>query len=341
MPNVITSENIRSADAKPKDKKSVQPNNNPNDTPVNSRRWQDFLLTLPQPILVLGSLIAVATMQVYEWMDPDLFTAIMIITPLPLMLVAERIWTKRQDWTLTPREFAEDVFWVGSGWLLWFPFYSDYYQTPISEGFKAVRDLTPLHVSFAPTSVLGLVISAILVRTLIEFIYYWLHRVQHASLFWWRIHATHHHITKMGAARSDRGHPLEYLALFVGSPIILSLLAASDELIAAVGAFSLFSAYINHSNLPLKSGVYGWFFTTAEQHQLHHSLDMPSSNTNFGCNIIIWDRIFGTYSGRTDIAAIGAGSGKPLTIWQQYKIAFVNKDKLTKGLICEYLRSWR
>jgi len=29
--------------------------------------------------------------------------------------------------------------------------------------------------------------------------YYWLHRIQHESMFWWRMHATHHHLTKMSA----------------------------------------------------------------------------------------------------------------------------------------------
>lgn len=42
----------------------------------------------------------------------------------------------------------------------------------------------------------------------------------------------------MGAARADRGHPLEFLALFVGSPIILAILRASDEVIAVSGTFT-------------------------------------------------------------------------------------------------------
>jgi sterol desaturase/sphingolipid hydroxylase (fatty acid hydroxylase superfamily) len=148
--------------------------------------------------------------------------------------------------------------------------------------------------------------------------------------FWWRIHATHHHITKMGAARSDRTHPLEFLALMVGSPIILALAGASNAVIAVSGAFNFMSAYLNHSNLPLYSGFYGLYFTTAKQHHLHHSHDSTSSDANFGCTIIIWDRIFGTYSGRKDIEKMGAGTGKALSILEQYKMAFVSNDKLTK-----------
>ncbi|MFT5677092.1 MAG: sterol desaturase/sphingolipid hydroxylase (fatty acid hydroxylase superfamily), partial [Paraglaciecola sp.] len=221
-----------------------------------SKRKQ-FLLSLPQPILVLGSMLAVASAYAYQWFDAEFFTVIMIILPLPLILIAERIWTKRQDWILTPKEFAEDAFWLATSGLIWVPFYSNFYKTPISEGFKALRDASPLNFELKPESMLGLILAAILLRTLVEFIYYWLHRMQHKFLFWWRIHATHHHITKMGAARSDRTHPLEFLALMVGSPIILALAGASDAVIAVSGAFNFMSAYLNHSNLPLRSGIYG------------------------------------------------------------------------------------
>ena len=303
-------------------------------------------------MLVFLAVFAVASIQIYNWFDSDLFTALMIVLLLPLVLIAKRIWTKRPDWVLTPKEFTEDVFWLAGAVFIWYPFYTDYYQTPISEEFKAVRDSLPLGFTIEPTSVLGLVFAAIMVRTLIEFIYYWLHRAQHSSLFWWRIHATHHHITKMGAARADRGHPLEFLVLFVGSPIILAILRASDEVIAVSGTFTLFSAYLTHANLPLKSGIYGWFFTTAEQHHLHHSHDFASSNTNFGCVIIIWDRIFGTYSGRTDVEKIGAGSfcvQKSVTLeqWvarygnvqrQRVLIATVANKAVTKPLPADELK---
>jgi len=71
---------------------------------------RDFLWTLPQPVLVLGSMLAMASAFTFGWAEPKLFALIMIILPLPLVLLAERIWVKRQDWILTPKEFAEDAF---------------------------------------------------------------------------------------------------------------------------------------------------------------------------------------------------------------------------------------
>jgi sterol desaturase/sphingolipid hydroxylase (fatty acid hydroxylase superfamily) len=81
-----------------------------------------------------------------------------------------------------------------------------------------VRDAAPLQITIEPDTVLGLLAAALLLRIILGFIYYWLHRVQHESLFWWRIPATHHFITKLVCMRGARTHPLEYLALSLGTP---------------------------------------------------------------------------------------------------------------------------
>tara|TARA_R110002110_G_scaffold101523_2_gene257909 strand:- start:911 stop:1885 length:975 start_codon:yes stop_codon:yes gene_type:complete len=298
------------------------------DKAKNQDKTTAFLWSLPQPFLVFGSMIMVSSAFVTEWMDPRLLAAIMLIAPLPLILIAERIWTRRSDWELTPKEFFEDAFWLACGYFLWMPLFDDYYESPISDAFTWVRETTAFPFTLAPESIVGIILAAILVKAAVEFIYYWLHRLQHVSLFCWRIHATHHHITKMGAARADRTHPLEYIALSLGAPIVLAISNASDAVIATTAAFGFWNGYMNHANLPLRSGFYGWIFGTAEMHQLHHSRDLASSRSNYGGNIIIWDRLFGTFSGSTDIEAIGAGTGKPLDIWTQYKMAFVSDDEL-------------
>ncbi|MFK7914411.1 MAG: sterol desaturase family protein, partial [Pseudomonadales bacterium] len=241
----------------------------------------------------------------------------------------ERYWTKRKDWLLKPSEMAEDAFWLAFAGVLWIPLYSDFYETPISEGIRAIRDMTPLSISMAPESLLGLVGAALSVMIISSFVYYWLHRVQHESQFWWRLHATHHHITKMGCMRGDRTHPLEYLALALGTPIALALLGASDHVMAVAGAFGIWNGILNHSNLPLKPmPLYDWLFATAQQHHVHHAHERRQSDSNYGCNIILWDRLFGTYCGDTKVGQIGAGKAVPLSIKQQLAMPFYSKEKL-------------
>jgi sterol desaturase/sphingolipid hydroxylase (fatty acid hydroxylase superfamily) len=281
-----------------------------------------------QPVLVLGSMILVATMVASEWANHKLYAVIMIMLPIPVLLIAERFLAKRRDWLLKPAELWEDAFWYGMGIFLWGPIVSGYYSTPISEGFRAIRDRSPLDITVAPETVTGLVLGALLIRVLSSFPYYWLHRVQHESLLFWRLHATHHHITKMSCMRGARTHPLEHLTFF-GAAIFLALLGASDEVIAVSAAFGMWNGKLNHSNLPLKSmPVYDWVFATAMQHHVHHAHKREQADSNYGCNIILWDRIFGTYCGDTEVGQIGAGKAKPLSIKEQIMLAFYPDKRL-------------
>ncbi|MCY4357944.1 MAG: sterol desaturase family protein [Gammaproteobacteria bacterium] len=303
--------------------------------PISSasvRGWNHIIWSSVQPVMVLGTMTLVAAMTSFDWMDPKLFAAIMIVIPVPAVIIAERIWTKRKDWILEPTEMIEDAFWLACGALLWVPLYSSYYQTPVSDGFKAVRDLAPLQITIAPTSFLGLLGGAMVILLLSSFIYYWLHRIQHESLFWWRIHATHHHITKMGCMRKDRTHPLEWATLLIGTPTALALLGANDEVMPVVGAYAIWTGVLNHSNLPIRTTpIYDWVFATAPQHHTHHSCVRRQADSNYGCRIILWDRLFGTYCSEEDVEKIGAGKCVPLSIKEQLALAFYSKDRL-KGL---------
>lgn len=299
---------------------------------LSSKAWSlnRILWMSVQPVLVLGSMILVATMVSGEWANHKAYALVMIILPIPFLIVAERIWSKRKDWILEPHELAEDGFWIAMGAFLWGPLISDFYSTPISEGFRAVRDRSPLDITIAPETAMGLVAGALLLRLCASFIYYWLHRVQHESLFFWRMHATHHHITKMSCMRGARTHPLEYLALAISTPIILALFGASDSVIAVSAAFGMWNSKLNHSNLPLISmPVYDWIFATAQQHHVHHAHERRQADSNYGCNIILWDRVFGTYCGDTEVGQIGAGKAVPLSIKEQLMLAFYPNRRLT------------
>lgn len=290
--------------------------------------WRDFLLTLPQPMLVFGAMLLVATAYATGWTDAGQLTSILLFCPIPMLLIVERLAPKRGDWLLTWKEFAEDVFWVGCVYLIWAPLYGDFYDTPISDAFAWLRDASFVPFQLDATTSLGLLGAALIGMFVSEFIYYWLHRLQHRVMFFWRMHATHHHITKMSAARADRTHPLEFLALNLGPAMTLAFLGASEAVVAVALTFRIFSAYTNHANLPLRSGVYGWIFTTPEWHQLHHSKERSESDTNFGCSIILWDRLFGTFSAKTELDAIGNGTGKALSIAMQLTLPFRSNETL-------------
>jgi sterol desaturase/sphingolipid hydroxylase (fatty acid hydroxylase superfamily) len=293
-----------------------------------------ILWALPQPLLVAGSVLFVAAMLVNEWGGEyyRVWALVVSVSVTPLLLIAERFWAKKKSWLLKPDEMLEDVFWMASGGLLWGPIISDLYRTPVSEGFRSLRDISPLQIEFQPTTVLGLIGAMLVIRFTSSFFYYWLHRIQHESLFWWRMHATHHHLTKLSAMRGNRTHPFEYLALGLGTPMALALMGASDEVFIVSAAFGMWNGKFNHANLPMVSmPVWDWFFATSQQHHCHHAHERRQADSNYGCDIIFWDRVFGTYCGDAEVGPAGAGKGVRLSIKDQLMLAFYS-DKRLKSL---------
>lgn len=311
----------------------------PMDPPIYpyKSKLTEFLWTLPQPLIALTAMSAVAIAITSEAMTPealggdaDTLTAILLFSPLILLLGAERIWTKKKAWLLNKKDFVEDLFWIFTAAYIWLPLIGDYYRTPIKDAFEWIRDNSFIPFTLEATTIPGLILCAVFVQTTTEFIYYWIHRWSHQYTLLWRTHATHHHITKMSAMRSDRTHPTEFLALSISTPVILALFGATSEVVAVSAALGFCNGWITHSNLPMRSGVWNWMFTSPEHHQLHHSQNFDDSNTNFGCGVIIWDRIFGTFSDSSYIERCGSGTGRQLSLYEQYVLAFYPSKKLTR-----------
>mgnify|MGYP006108921295 FL=1 len=284
--------------------------------------------SLPQPIILLGFSLLVANAAITGWIDLSVLVPVLLFVPIPLLLLAERLIPKRKDWLLDWKDLIEDLFWLACSFLIWGPIYDDAYETPISNLFALLRDNSGFPFRLEAETIGGLLVAAFIAIFVAEFIGYWAHRVQHRFMFLWRIHATHHHITKMSVARAERTHPLEFLGLNLGSAVALAFLGASAEVVAVVVVFRLNTAHLCHSNLPLVSGAFGWLFNTPEWHQLHHSCIYKESNTNFGCTVIIWDRIFGTFSGKNHIKQVGNGTGEKLSIVTQLLIPFKSDQAL-------------
>lgn len=290
-----------------------------------------FLWSLPQPVYVIGAAALAASAAATGWMDSGLLVTLLVYLPIPLLLLFERLVPKRQDWLLSWKDLAEDSFWVLTNVYIWVPIYDDNYDTPISTLFASVRDSSGFPFKLEAGTTLGILFLAIIGLLASEFIGYWAHRVQHRFMFFWRIHATHHHLTKMSVARAQRGHPLENLGLNLGFAVAFAFLGASDAVIGVAAVIGASTGFISHGNVPLRPGWFGWLFNTPTWHQLHHSNNYGESNTNYGCVLIIWDRVFGTFSGKESIERVGNGTGRHLSLWTKYTLPF-RSNKFIRGL---------
>lgn len=139
---------------------------------------------------------------------------------------------------------------------------------------------------------------------MLDFIYYWHHRAEHASRWLWPVHAVHHQSPICDASVSTRVSALTAIATgIVALPLAL---AGVDPLTYAL-AYLLHTGLVGtlHTRLPRWLERVGLVFNTPYLHRGHHSSSPKARNRNFGGVFIVWDRLFGTFESRCEGAAFG------------------------------------
>ena len=124
------------------------------------------------------------------------------------------------------------------------------------------------------------------------------HVLVHAVPALWRLHRVHHADLDYDLTTGARFHPLEIvLSMLIKFATILVL---GPSVVAVVIFEVLLNAttMFNHGNVRLPASVdrwLRWVLVTPDMHRVHHSIEDDETNSNFGFNLSLWDRLFGTY----------------------------------------------
>lgn len=127
---------------------------------------------------------------------------------------------------------------------------------------------------------------------------YFQHLLFHRVPLFWRIHRVHHADRDIDVTTALRFHPVEIILSMVIKIVLVVALGAPP---AAVIAFEIILngvAMFNHANLRLPGrldAVLRLLVVTPDMHRVHHSVRPHETNSNFGFNLSLWDRLFGTY----------------------------------------------
>ncbi len=147
---------------------------------------------------------------------------------------------------------------------------------------------------------------------LMDLVIYIQHVMVHAFPLLWRLHRVHHADLDYDLTTGARFHTLEIiLSMLIKFATILLL---GPPLIAVVIFEVLLNAMamFNHGNIRLPRSldrVLRWFVVTPDMHRIHHSVEDDEANSNFGFNLSIWDRLFGTYRNEARAGHMGIKFG--------------------------------
>lgn len=145
----------------------------------------------------------------------------------------------------------------------------------------------------------------------LDFAIYLQHRLFHAVPILWRLHRVHHTDTFLDFTTGGRFHPGEILLSMGVKFAAIAALGASPATVLAFEAILNAGSLFTHGNVRLPGAVdcaLRLAIVTPGMHRIHHSVRIAETNSNFGFNLSLWDRLLGTYR------AAAAGGEQGLTI---------------------------
>lgn len=178
----------------------------------------------------------------------------------------------------------------------------------------------------------------ILLFFLDDFSYYWFHRLNHEVRLFWAGHVPHHSSLKMNFATALRQGVGERIHKFFFW-LWLPLLGFDALMIFTMIAISLFYQFWIHTEL--MDGFFkpiGLFFNTPSHHRVHHASNIRYLDCNHAGVLIIWDKIFGTFSEEKDFErpkyglTVNVDSYHPVTVATHEYASIIKDVKRAKKL---------
>ncbi|WP_306120003.1 MULTISPECIES: sterol desaturase family protein [unclassified Roseitalea] len=142
------------------------------------------------------------------------------------------------------------------------------------------------------------VLGGLIAFVVLDFAVWLEHVVSHRWPLLWRIHRMHHSDQGFDLTTALRFHPLEIVISMVWKAAVIVALGAP---VIAVLIFEIVlngMAMFNHANARLPErldAVLRRIIVTPDMHRVHHSAVREETDSNYGFNFSIWDRMLGTY----------------------------------------------
>ena len=179
-------------------------------------------------------------------------------------------------------------------------------------------------------------LEVVVTLVVLDFAVWLQHLASHRVPALWRIHRVHHADVDIDVTTALRFHPVEIGLSMLYKAVWVLLLGPPA---AGVVLFEIIlngGAMFNHANLALPAGLdrpLRALIVTPDMHRVHHSVLAREHDSNYGFNLSIWDRAFGTYTaqpeeghGAMTIGLADFQSGQPSEIMWSLGLPFRRGD---------------
>ena len=164
--------------------------------------------------------------------------------------------------------------------------------------FFAAAALAPLPIATTWT-------TALLCFVLVDFLYYWEHRLAHeVNALWSLYHSVHHSADHYDQTIAFR---ISFVDFFFAPLVYLPLVLAGFHPVLVFACLGLVLAWQQwiHTELVGKLPLLDPWLNTPSNHRVHHGRNPIYIDKNYGGVLMVWDRMFGTYAAETEKVEYG------------------------------------
>lgn len=129
-----------------------------------------------------------------------------------------------------------------------------------------------------------------------DFLYYWFHRASHRIRWLWASHVVHHSSERLNlstAFRQSLTYPISGMWVFW---LPLALVGFHPKQVLLIVAVNLAYQFFVHTEAVRRLGPLERILNTPSHHRVHHARNRAYLDRNFGGVLIIWDKLFGTFT---------------------------------------------
>ncbi|MCB1854408.1 MAG: sterol desaturase family protein [Halieaceae bacterium] len=139
--------------------------------------------------------------------------------------------------------------------------------------------------------------SIILCYLVVDFVFYWHHRIVHEVRLGWAAHSVHHSSQHYNLGATAFRQSL-FEAVFEPWFYVPIALLGFDPIVVLIAVeLNLIYMFWPHTQRIGKlPAAFEWLFVTPSHHRVHHACNLQYLDKNYSGTFIIWDRLFGTFA---------------------------------------------
>ncbi|HRD77653.1 MAG TPA: sterol desaturase family protein [Hyphomicrobiaceae bacterium] len=234
-----------------------------------------------------------------SWSEPTARLAA-FISVFVLMAALELAWPRRRLGWSKAKRWVTNLSIVGLG-------------AALVRVFSAIAALTAVPIvatlaaAWAEARGIGLLnmvawpagLEVLFAVVILDFAIWLQHLLAHRIELLWLFHRMHHADVDFDVTTALRFHPVEIGLSMLYKVVWVVALGASPLAVLIFEVVLNALAMFNHANfalpLPIDRMMRG-LIVTPDMHRVHHSISPREHHSNFGFNLSVWDRLFGTYN---------------------------------------------